>query len=133
MRSYPRVLSERETLELAHTGLSLARYGDGEFRHCFGKKNVSQPADPKLTKELCELLLSDDSRVLPCIPNVHSDTPKDWLGYTNRDICGLLRDRAYGSAFVSRADSAPWIDAPEYWERVIDLWRDKDEIGRAHV
>lgn len=126
--AYPRVLSEHETLELAHAGVSIGRYGDGEFNHCFGKSNATQPADFNLTRELRELLLSDDSRFLPCIPNVYSATPKNWLEYAGRDVCGLLRNRVYGSAFISRPDSAPWIDTPEYWDRVTDLWRGKDVV-----
>lgn len=130
LKEYPTVQSEEDTLEAAHRGVSIARYGDGEYNHCFGKKNVSQPADPGLTKELREVLLSNDPRFLPCIPNVFSKSPKRdaWMKYTGPDILGLLAPRIYGSSFISRPDSAPWIDTPAYWERIRDLWRDKDVV-----
>ncbi len=36
--------------------------------------------------------------------------------------------RVYGSSFITRPDSAPWIDEPAYWQRVIDLWRGRDVV-----
>lgn len=126
---YPKILSEHETLELAHSGVSIARYGDGEYNLCQGKKCVSQPFDKSLAAELRQVLLSDDPRILPCIPNaLAAGTKPTWVKYTGPDICALLRDRVYGSSFISRPDSAPWIDTEAYWNRVRDLWRGKDVV-----
>jgi hypothetical protein len=38
----------------------------------------------------------------------------------------MLTERPYGSAFVTRPDSAPWIDTDEYWGLVSSLWVGQD-------
>jgi 2-polyprenyl-3-methyl-5-hydroxy-6-metoxy-1,4-benzoquinol methylase len=38
------------------------------------------------------------------------------------------RQPSYASSFITRPDSAPWIDTNEYWNRVHDLWRGKDVV-----
>lgn len=124
---YPKILSEHDTLEAAHRGIAIARLGDGELNHAFGRKNVSQPADAKLAVEMRALLLEDHPNVLPCIPNVYAPgTKPTWRGYDTPEIRALYRDRVYGSSFITRPDSAPWIDTPEFWKRVVDLWRGRD-------
>lgn len=125
---YPQVISERETLERALKGENLARYGDGELKLAMGGNCVSQPADPKLKIEIAELLKRPAPGCLPCIPNVNSKTPKreSWLKWSVPPYVNLYDlNRVYGSSFISRPDSAPWIDTPDYWERVKDFWRGK--------
>jgi hypothetical protein len=46
--TYPTVLSEDETIDLALKGHSLARYGDGEMSIMLGGNCVSQLYDEKL-------------------------------------------------------------------------------------
>ena len=31
----------------------------------------------------------------------------------------------YFSSFITRSDNAPWIDTPEFWNSLVDLWRGK--------
>ncbi len=127
--TYPSVIDEFATIEAAHTGLNLARYGDGELKLCFGKDCISQPADPRLATELREVLLKPAKGTLPCIPNVFSKTPKReaWLRWAEPKIVALYDPkRTYGSSFVTRPDSAPWIDTPAYWNRIKDFWRGRD-------
>jgi hypothetical protein len=123
---YPTVLGESETLDRVLAGASLARYGDGEFKmagHGAGIK--SQEAHPELSKRLRAILL-DSGACLVGIPNIRSDTPKaeHWGKYMR--YASLLRDRPYVSSFITRPDSAPWIDTADYWKRVESLWFGRD-------
>lgn len=126
MKPYPRVRTESETLDLVLAGRSLARYGDGELKmasHGAGIK--SQVADPDLSQRLREIL-RDAGECLVGIPNIHSDSPKaaHWGKFTR--YASLLADRPYVSSFITRPDSAPWINVPDYWDRLESLWIGKD-------
>lgn len=123
---YPRVMSERDTLEAAFNGMSLARYGDGELKIARGADAKSQRYDPVLANRLRAILAAPSSMCLACIPNAEAATPKAefWHGYREAKYTRMyVGPRPYGSSFITRPDSAPWIDKPEYWQRVIDLWR----------
>jgi hypothetical protein len=119
---YPNVLSESETLDRVLAGASLARYGDGEFNLCEGHGLKCQRFDLDLARRLREILI-DSGECLVGIPNIRSRTPKlpFWSKYLSR-APRLLTDRVYGSSFVTRPDSAPWVDTPDYWRRVESLW-----------
>lgn len=121
MTSYPPTLSELDTLDLVRSGMSLARYGDGEFNLCRGVGIPSQPADPLLCASL-RSILNDSGLCLVGIPNLRSTTPKAefWNKYQN--ATNLLSARTYASAFVTRPDSAPWINTPNYWQAIESLW-----------
>jgi hypothetical protein len=123
---YPAVLSEFETLDRVLAGASLARYGDGELKmadHVAGIK--SQVADRRLSNRLRGILL-ESGDCLVGIPNIRSDTPKaeHWGKYMR--FAHLLTNRSYASSFITRPDSAPWIDLPAYWARVESLWVGQD-------
>ena len=128
MKAWPKVLGEIETLRLVLSGRSLARFGDGELKMArgggFGIK--SQNADPVLSRRLAEVL-GESGDCLVGIPNVRSDTPKSHVwNKVEKWATPLLADRPYVSAFVSRPDSAPWINTAEYWDLVEQLWRGRD-------
>lgn len=125
--NYPRVIPEVETLGRVVAGASLARYGDGEFKLCAGGTGIkSQVGHPELSRRLREIL-KDSGACLVGIPNIHSDTPKSefWRKYELASRF-LTPDRRYCSSFVTRPDSAPWIDTPTYWAAVETLWVDQD-------
>lgn len=124
--TYPRVMSEAATLELLIQGKSIARYGDGEFKLARGGSIKSQDKRPKLEARLRQIL-QDSGDCLVGIPNIHSQTPKAafWTKYLSV-ADDLLADRDYVSSFISRADSAPWINTSAYWDRMADLWRGRD-------
>src|SRR5690606_28956413 len=64
-------------------------------------------------------------KVLPCIPNLKSATPRAafWREFTHRKYTGLYSAAVeYGSSFITRPDNAPWIDRPDYWAEVRRLW-----------
>lgn len=128
--SYPQVLSEDNTIAAAAAGRSLARYGDGEYALCLGGNCVSQRFDPGIQKELRAILL-EDGPALPCIPNLGANLPahkaKSWDNYRQPKHLALLdQGRTYGSSFISRPDSAPWIDTGAYWASVKALWAGQD-------
>jgi hypothetical protein len=128
---YPSVLSERNTLELAIAGKSIARYGDGELKLALGHDCISQKRDPDLAIALRSILVAGESKfAIACIPNVYAKgTKPQWQEYGSPKYVELYnRGTAYGSSFITRPDSAPWIDTPEYWRRVADLWRGKDVL-----
>ena len=126
---YPRVLSEDETLAQAYSR-SLARFGDGELRIATGKGCSSQEPSEGLTNEFREIL-AGRSRALPCLPNIFGGTPrqKSWEPYAHKKYTRWFsRKVIYGSAFITRPDSMPHIDRPDYWDKVRGLWRHKDTV-----
>lgn len=125
MRPYPVVLSELNTLRLVSDGLSLARYGDGELNLCRARPAKVQRRDSLLSARLLEILM-DSGRCLVGIPNLHSATPKAAFWGKYQTSTDLLVDRPYVSSFVTRPDSAPWIDQPDYWQLLESLWVGQD-------
>ena len=122
---YPDVLGESATLDRVIAGASIARYGDGEFKICRGAGIKSQAGHPLLTERLVRIL-QDSGNCLVGIPNIHSRTPKaafwgQFMGYARF----LNETRAYVSSFITRPDSAPWIDEDNYWTRLESLWVDQ--------
>lgn len=130
MKGYPKVIDERATLDEIISGRSIARYGDGELRVALGRKCVSQIADPALARELTAILADPQDGLLVGIPNINSKTPKNesWSRFCAPGYTVMYKQSEYASSFITRPDSAPWIDTPEYWNRVHDLWRDRDVL-----
>lgn len=123
---YPAVLDEASTLQRVVAGFSLARYGDGEFKLCAGHAIKSQAFDPVLSDRLREILLSSGG-CLVGVPNICSDTPKAPYWENFRKYASLFGPRrSYVSSFVTRPDSAPWIDTPAYWAMLEYLWVGQD-------
>jgi hypothetical protein len=118
---YPEVLNEVDTLTAVVAGRSLARYGDGELKMCTGSSIKSQRGDPALAGRLRGILQSS-GHCLVGIPNIHSETPKRAFWSKHERFAHLLADRPYVSSFITRPDSAPWIDAEAYWAQLESLW-----------
>lgn len=129
---YPSVTSEEKTLDLILKGHSIARYGDGELKmaeHVCGIK--SQNPDPVLTERLRSILIESGS-CLVGIPNIHAvlnahvsdQKVQHWARYMS--FRTLLANREYVSAFITRPDSAPWINTADYWAKVETLWQGRD-------
>ena len=123
--TYPDVLCETQTLERVCAGASIARYGDGELAICREGTAKAQPADRLLAARLRHILHAS-GECLVGLPNIRSKTPKHayWRKYLAS--ASLLADRPYVSSFITRPDSAPWIDTNAYWARLESLW-----IGQA--
>ncbi len=126
MNAYPHVLGERKTLDLVLAGRSIARYGDGEFKLCTGGAAKAQELTETIQRRLVDILRSS-GECLVGIPNVHSKTPKAelWESQGARALRYLV-DREYVSSFITRPDSAPWIDTPDYWDALETLWVGQD-------
>lgn len=122
--TYPAVVDEAATLSALCAGHSIARYGDGEFNlargHGIPCQRVSDPLRDRLAG-----ILRDSGECLVGIPNLHSDTPKSAFWQKYSDTNDLLSDRTYYSSFISRPDSAPWIDSAAYWCALESLWAGK--------
>jgi hypothetical protein len=125
---YPAILSEDLTLEQA-SRVSIARFGDGEWRCAVGGGCTSQRPDPNLARELQQILLRPKG-CLVCLPNIFNGCPRkeSWIRYTEERYVKYCGAKTYGSAFITRPDNAPWIDRPDYWERVRGLWRGVDIV-----
>lgn len=120
------ILDELETLERCSFS-SLARFGDGELRLAVGGAAISQSAELGLMREL-RAILAAPLNCLVGIPYAHRgpNAERTWRRYEGPQYRALMLAPLYGSAFITRPDSAPWIDTPDYWRRVRNLWRDQD-------
>lgn len=128
--TYPVVLPEAITLNLALQGKSLSRFGDGELRLAAETgKSISQAPDKSLAAELRDMLRGPTSSLV-CIPNAMANNRKPVMWgptrYSAPEYVKMYKQKLYGSSFVTRPDSAPWIDTDEYWLMVRSLWADKD-------
>lgn len=120
--TYPKVLTEDETLDLVLAGRSLSRWGDGEFKIACNSASIkSQPYDRALQKRLMGALREPGDCIVG-IPNIDAPTPKADFWERYRWTERHLPVQEYGSSFVTRPDSAPWIDRPDYWAKVESLW-----------
>lgn len=134
MNHYPDVVNELETMKLLHQGMSIARYGDGEFNHVNGKRNVSQFFEKGLQNELKEILAAENNpNCLVGIPPLNDPdmNKKDfWLkgGRTKSYAQHLNPNTTYYSSFITRPDNMPKINTAEFFDSVRELWRDKDVI-----
>lgn len=119
-------LDEDQTLTAVLGGASLARFGDGEINLAFGRPCITQAPDPDLQARLLTILSSP--RCLVGIPRFGVGPKAEfWKRYDRKEIRALMSPaHRYGSAFVTRPDSAPWIDRPDYWAKLRGLWRGKD-------
>lgn len=129
----PRVLSSEVTLRrVLNEGLSIARFGDGDFRIMRGGGEGYQRPDRTLRRRLCEIARTDTPNCLVCIPDFFGDlsrfTPK--AAALIRRILRLQRPwiaatfghtRTYGDAYVSRF-YLDTLDRPSA-ERILALWR----------
>lgn len=122
---YPPVLDEHATLNHVVSGRSLARYGDGEFALCAGRSIPCQMHDHTLQLRLRDIL-RESGDCLVGLPNLHSATPKAAYWRKHEQAAQFLTPRLYVSAFVTRPDSAPWIDTAAYWALLESLWLGQD-------
>ena len=126
-----KILSETETLEAAHAGRSISRFGDGELKLAMGRDAKSQRHHPALQERLRDILRSPQWGPLVCLPAANPRSPKFglWQTFNQPPYSDLYNAKGvYGSAFITRPDSAPWIDTDAFWERVKDLWRGRDVV-----
>lgn len=128
--SWPKVLGEFETIDRLLEGWSLQRHGDGELKVLNGAGYSREPANHELTAALLDAFQNPAPGCLVGIPTMDCAGPKyeNWTRHQAR--FELLTDpaRLYGSAFVTRPDSAPWINCREYAQKVEGLWAGKRAV-----
>lgn len=123
---YPDVLTEMETMKAAVAGMSISRFGDGELRLLDGGASISQIGGGGIRAEM-KFVISGQHNTLVCIPHMKGPKyGKTWCKYEMDKYINHYTRKEYGSAFITRPDSAPWIDIPEYWELTRKLWAGKD-------
>lgn len=135
---YPTVLSEEETLRRVLAGASIGRYGDGELSIMDGGNCVSQRHDPVLAQELREIIGVDvhnrAKNFIVGIPTLDPRSPKikNWTKlkprFENYTTATAPKTFTYGSAFLTRPDSAPWINTVKFFDDVQSLWQDQEVI-----
>lgn len=128
MKGY-KILSEWDTLQAAIKGKSLARAGDGEGALMQGRAAKSQEYDKRLSAIMRECFTKPSDKVLACVPTFDRKGPKwnsFWHKWEPRFRTLMNPAMVFGSAFVSRPDSAPHIDYPLYWNTMRSLWAGKD-------
>jgi hypothetical protein len=123
---YPPILTEEETLDRVLAGASCSRYGDGELRLALGGSASAQVPDLNLQAELVSILRGP-TRSLVCLPHYkYGPKIENWKKYGTGKFVRLFRQPEYGSAFISRPDSAPEINNQVYWAKVRSLWAGRD-------
>lgn len=95
-----------------------------------GNGYVREPPNERLAAELRAIIAAPDRRCLACIPTMDIRSPKyeNWEKRMGGFLPFLAPKVRYGSAFVTRPDSAPWIATQEYAESVVDLWRGRKVV-----
>lgn len=124
---YPLVLNEFSTIDAVASGMSIARFGDGELKVVYGYGYVREEPNTKLTQEIREVLLNPHPTCLIAIPTMDPAGPKyeNWIRHQRRFSRVLSPKRVYMSAFISRPDSSPWINTLDYAQRAQKIWAGK--------
>jgi hypothetical protein len=125
--SYPHVKDEFETVRMLAAGKSIARFGDGELKLVAGGNAAREPANRRLADELSEILQRSHEACIVGIPTMNRDGAKflGWSKHINRFSEFFSSKVVYYSAFITRPDSAQWIDNYEFADSVRRLWATK--------
>lgn len=131
MNEYPSVIDELQTmLKVVKDRKNLARFGDGEIKMSEGEGYRRQQGSSRLAEDLGEVLRSPHRDCLVGIPTMDPTGPKfaNWDRHRARILKNLSPKVTYYSAFVTRPDSAPWIETREYGELVTSIWYDRRAV-----
>lgn len=124
---YPVVMDEFLTIAKCIEGKNLARCGDGEAKIACGFGYSREPPNEQLAREMRDLMYKPHRNCIVGVPTYDPNGAKytNWLRHQRRFLGLLDEGLVYGSAFVSRPDSSPWIATVEYAKLVESLWRGK--------
>jgi hypothetical protein len=138
--NYPKITGFREMLESIKKGMSIARFGDGEFRvlfqHNSTKKNPYQKPSPELSRRLAEILIRrPDSKLMVCIPvfNPKHDGKgrfyknmsfHEYYTFRHQEHLPLLVNETYGNAFFSRRHVFNELTIDE----IKQIWRGRNVV-----
>lgn len=137
----PIVASIGETLAKLKSGFSMSRYGDGELNMILGRNfSTFQRSDEVLIRRLKEILKSNLSNHIVCLPDIYGDfynrneEHKNWFrrhlsnGGRERDYSIFDMDKEYYNAFITRPykDYVDQSGAKERFLELREVWEDKD-------
>lgn len=130
LHAYPFVREEYATIRAVLDGKSLARFGDGELKMMQGGEYKREPANASMASELKNVITFRHPAIIVGIPTMDLAGPKgkNWLRHEERFMQELVSHMEYYSAFVSRPDSAPWINHVGYALLVERLWARKTVV-----
>lgn len=138
----PEIKSIDETLdEIINNKTSVCRYGDGEFKLILHNNITFQKANPSLAKRLKEILLSQEEKLLICLPDVFKDLsiyaeePKSYwklhvAKYRLKWNKMMKKEKIYYNSFISRF-YYPFKDKNKCKDWLIKLrliWKDRDVV-----
>lgn len=126
--TYPKVVGEFDTIAEILKGKSIARFGDGELKIMECRAYVREEANFDLAEEARRVLWEPHRDCLVGIPTMDPNGPKypNWSRHSERFMKYLERtDHRFYSAFITRPDSAPWIECQDFVDKLIDVWRGK--------
>jgi hypothetical protein len=91
MNKTPKVLSSEQTIDnIIKENCSVSRFGDGEFHLLIQSKDLKfQQRSDMLSKRLKEVLVSDDEKLMVCIPKVFT---KSDLKYRTNESQSFWKD-----------------------------------------
>lgn len=136
LKSWPTpILDEYATVEKLQEGFSISRFGDGEASIIAGGAQVREPANPRLAAELLAILTTPQQGLIVGIPTMDPAGPKytNWKARAPRFLRFLAKGMLYGSAFISRPDSAPAIQTGAYCEALQRCWTGKKVVVVAEA
>jgi hypothetical protein len=124
---YPKVIGEFDTVRKLKEGFSIARYGDGEFKMADGEGYRREKANRGITRELMSILHQPKGECLVGIPTMDRAGAKyeNWERHKKRFTRMVSKSVQYYSSFITRPDSAPWINTVEFAELMQSLWSGK--------
>ncbi len=127
---YPKVVGEYHTVREILKGKSIARFGDGELKMMECKGYVRENADVTFAEEIRRVMWNPHKDCLVGIPTMDPDGPKfpNWSKHAKRFMKYIERadeGMVFYSAFISRPDSAPWIERQKFVDLLLKLWAGK--------
>ena len=141
----PNVMTSEETVRyILENNCSITRFGDAEIKVAYGNNVIYQVSSSLIQNRLQEVLGSDESNLLVCLPAVFNkkqlsildeDTVSFWKKHLSRFRKYWYRElkpgKIYGNAFISRhymnlKDKK--TGSAEYFELVKKIWENKDVI-----
>src|SRR5690606_24610239 len=127
---YPAVIGEFDTMREVAAGKSLARFGDGGLQMMYGAGYGRQKGSLAIATELFNVLNQPAENCLVGTPTLDPNGPKyqNWLKHQERFERVIQRAGPFYSAFVTRPDSAPWIETEEYLQLVLSVWSGKRSV-----
>jgi hypothetical protein len=131
--AYPNVIGEFETVRAIIAGHSIARFGDGELKVMEGRGYVRQPIPPlALSNELLQVSQSPAPGCLLGIPTLDPAGAKyeNWIKSRRRltKYFSASTGLTYYSSFITRPDSAQWLECAEYHALLCQTWLGKGRV-----